>query len=127
MDNLNLALTLLIAGFVIVFTVLVLLIIIITLYGKLIQAAQKTSQKRREKKKVVVVENTEKPAEPKAPYIPKVQEDDGEIPGEIVAVIAAAVDALYGEKPHRIRSVKRSGNVRSAWGSTGVMQNTRPF
>lgn len=127
MDNINLALTLLLAGFIIVFVVLIMLIIIITLYGKLIQAAQKSSMKRKEKKKVVMVENPVKTAESNAPYIPRVQDDDDEIPGEIVAVIAAAVDAMYGEKPHRIRSVKRSKNARSAWGSTGVMQNTRPF
>ncbi len=127
MENINLALTLLIAGFVIVFMVLVLLIIIITIYGKLIQTAQKRSNKRKEKKKVVAVEVTEKQDRSNAPYIPAVQDDEDEIPGEIVAVIAAAVDALYGEKPHRVRSVKRSGNRRSAWGSTGVMQNTRPF
>ncbi len=128
MDNINLALTLLIAGFIIVFMVLVLLIIIITVYGKLIQAAQKTSQNRKEKKKKVVkIEQPAKPAAPKAPYVPKVQSDPDEIPGEIVAVIAAAVDAICGDKPHRIKSVRRSRNTRSAWGSTGVMQNTRPF
>lgn len=50
-ERLVLALTLLLAGFIIVFVVLVLLIIIITLYGKIIQAAQGANAKRREKNK----------------------------------------------------------------------------
>ena len=49
------------------------------------------------------------------------------IPEEVIAVIAAAVDALYGEKPHRIKSVKRSRQTRSAWGNAGVVQNTGTF
>ncbi len=129
MDNINLALTLLLAGFIIVFMVLVLLIIIITVYGKLIQAVQRSSQKRKEnKKKIVMIETPDKPVVKKP--VPAVSADPAatdEIPGEIIAVIAAAVDAVYGDKPHRIRSVKRARNVRSAWGNTGVMQNTRPF
>ena len=56
-----------------------------------------------------------------------IEEEDDEIPGEIIAVIAAAVDAVYGEKPHKIRSVKRERPARSAWSRAGAMQNTRPF
>ena len=50
MENIELALTLLIAGFVIVFVVLILLIAIITLYGKIIQSAQNAVSNKREKK-----------------------------------------------------------------------------
>ena len=52
MDNLMLALSLLLAGFIIVFVVLILLIVIITIYGKIIQAGQKSAENRREKKKI---------------------------------------------------------------------------
>lgn len=129
MENINLALTLLLAGFIVVFMVLVLLIVIITVYGKLIQSVQKRSQKHREKKekKVVKLDAPGKPVPPSSVYIPKQDDDDGEIPGEIIAAIAAAVDTIYGGRPHRIKSVKRSRGSRSAWGNTGVMQNTRPF
>ena len=48
MENIELALTLLIAGFVIVFVVLILLIAIITLYGKIIQSAQNAVSNKRE-------------------------------------------------------------------------------
>ena len=126
MENMMLALSLLLAGFIIVFLVLILLIIVITIYGKIIQAAQKSSRDRKERKIKRVVEleniNAEKPGDV---YIAKTDTD--EIPPEIIAVIAAAVDAVYGSKPHRVRSVRRSQASRSAWGNAGVIQNTRPF
>lgn len=125
-ENLLKALTLLLAGFIIVFVVLILLIVIITVYGKLIQAVQGASQKRKMKKKKVVVEAP--PVTNAAPTVFGTKTDDGEIPGEIIAVIAAAVDAVYGSGAHgRIRSVKRSKPARSAWGRAGVAENTRPF
>ena len=131
MENLMLALTLLIAGFVVVFLVLVLLIFIITLYGKLIQKAQKSSLNRKERKRQQMIQQTRQNQSPE-PVHPAVSTEaadtaEDEIPGEIIAVIAAAVDALYGSRPHRIQSVKRSGRTRSAWGNAGIVQNTGTF
>lgn len=123
MENIELALTLLIAGFVIVFVVLILLIAIITLYGKIIQSAQNAVSSKREKK---LEQNTEKPVV-KAIVREDIEEDDGAIPEEIIAVIAAAVDAVYGTKPHKIKNIKRSRSVRSSWGNAGIAENTRPF
>lgn len=121
-----LALSLLLAGFIIVFLVLILLIIIITVYGKIIQAAQKSSKDRKERKVKKVVQIEPSPASSKGDvYIAKTNSD--EIPPEIIAVIAAAVDAMYGSKPHKVKTVKRSRGTRSVWGNTGVIQNTRPF
>ena len=119
MENLNLALTLLLAGFVIVFLVLVLLIAIITIYGKIIQFAQKKVSKKGK--------NTEKPAIRSVTREEIEEYDSDEIPEEIIAVIAAAVDAMYGTKPHRIKNVKRSRSIRSSWGNAGIAENTRPF
>jgi len=119
MENLNLALTLLLAGFVIVFLVLILLILIITVYGKIIQFAQKKVSKNKE--------DTEKPAIRSVTREEIEEYGNDEIPQEIIAVIAAAVDAMYGTKPHRIKNVKRSRSVRSSWGNAGIAENTRPF
>lgn len=122
MDNLNLALTLLIAGFVIVFVVLVLLIVIITLYGKLIQFGQNTVSKRKSGK--------DNPEDTKAKSVTREEIEEmtsNEIPDEIIAVIAAAVDSLYGSKPHKIKNIKRSRSIRSSWGNAGIAENTRPF
>lgn len=129
MENMNLALTLLLAGFIIVFAVLVLLIVIITIYGKIIQAVQKKSAERKQKKAEQKAQETPvKAAETVTPVAESTTTDnDGGIPDEIIAVIAAAVDAVYGGKSHKIKSVKRSRNARSAWGNAGVIENTRPF
>ena len=123
MENIELALTLLIAGFVIVFVVLILLIAIITLYGKIIQSAQNAVSNKREKK---LEENKEKQTV-KSIVREDIEEDDGAIPEEIIAVIAAAVDAVYGNKPHKIKNIKRSRSVRSSWGNAGIAENTKPF
>lgn len=128
MSNMTQAFILLLAGFVVVFVVLILLIIIVTLYGKIITTIQNKGKKKKEKK----LTEKEEPSEtvPKVNAVSETEEmemGDGEIPGEIIAVIAAAVDAVYGTKPHKIKSVKKSRNVRSAWSRAGVLDNTRPF
>lgn len=122
MENMNLALTLLIAGFVIVFVVLILLIAIITVYGKLIQSAQNKLSKKKSEKDI------SKTSEIKSVTREEIEEmTSSEIPDEIIAVIAAAVDSLYGSKPHRIKNIKRSRSIRSSWGNAGIAENTRPF
>lgn len=122
--NMELALNLLLTGIVIVFAVLVALILIIKIYGGIVQAVTKPKAKKKEK-----IENA-KPA-PTTVKAVKVQEpapvSDGEIPGEIVAVIAAAVSTLYGEKPVKIKSVTRSKSAASAWRNAGLLDNTKPF
>ena len=123
MENIELALTLLIAGFVIVFVVLILLIAVITLYGKVIQSVQNAVSNKREKK---LEENKEKQTV-KSIVREDIEEDDGAIPEEIIAVIAAAVDAVYGSKPHKIKNIRRSRSVRSSWGNAGIAENTKPF
>ncbi len=126
----ELAVTLLIAGFLIVFVVLILLIFIVTVYGKILQAVQKSINNRKEKNQSQQAQQTEPDSkiENEAAAVAEITENSGgELSGEIVAVIAAAVDAVYGEKPHRIKSVKRSRQTRSAWGNAGVIENTRPF
>jgi len=121
MENLNLALTLLIAGFVIVFVVLVLLIAIITLYGKILQFAQNTASKKK-------AANDDENSKVKSVTREEIEEmTSNEIPDEIIAVIAAAVDSLYGSKPHKIKNIKRSRSIRSSWGNAGIAENTRPF
>ena len=122
MENLNLALTLLIAGFVIVFVVLVLLIVIITLYGKIIQFAQNAVSKKQ------AVKNDSETPKVKSVTREEIEEmTSNEIPDEVIAVIAAAVDSLHGSKPHKIKNIKRSRSIRSSWGNAGIAENTRPF
>lgn len=125
MDNLGLSLVVLISGLLVVFLVLILLTALIWLYGNIvsnISGKGGTKQNKAEKKPEPV-------AAPKA--IAPVKKASAEakpgIPGEIIAVIAAAVASLEGGSKYVIRGVKRSKPSRSAWGTAGVMDNTRPF
>ena len=125
MDNLGLSLVVLISGLLVVFLVLILLTGLIKLYGTIvsnISGKGGTKQNKTEKKPAPA-------AAPKA--IAPVKKASAEakpgIPGEIIAVIAAAVASLEGGSKYVIRGVKRSKPSRSAWGTAGVMDNTRPF
>lgn len=123
MDNIMLAVTLLITGFVVVFLVLLLLIGVIKLYGTIAyNALNKRKEKKMKKEKLQNAEAVQEPVpmreNPAAP---------DEVPGEVVAVIAAAVDAMYGKNTVAVKSIKRSSQSRPVWGTAGLMDNTRPF
>ena len=84
------------------------------------EKAPKAPKVKVEKKKI------EKKAAPAPVALAPVTDDD-----EIIAVIAAAVNAMYegtGKKPV-IRAIRQSkqNNARSAWGFAGVFENTRAF
>lgn len=122
------ALILLLAGFIVVFSVLIILIVIVTLYSKIVRTAQDSAKKKAEEKRLAVkVVTEEKPVPMTEPAVSKEISEDGEIPGEIIAVIAAAVDSLYGSKLHKIKSVRKTRISRSAWSRAGISENTRPF
>ena len=123
------ALVLLLGGFVVVFAMLILLILIVTVYGRVVSSVQKSVAEKKAKEQAAI-QSEEQAVGTVADVSASAEEiseiGDGEISGEIIAVIAAAVDAVYGEKPHRVKSVRRS-NHRSAWGRAGIVENTRPF
>lgn len=129
MNNMSFALNLLLAGIVIVFFVLILLILVIKIFGMIVQSAQNKGKKRKE------AQNTKKATQEKeteqlkstAPTSKTTDTANGSVPGEIVAVIAAAVDSIYGEQPVKIKSIKRSRNSGSAWRNAGLLENTKPF
>ncbi len=104
-------------GLVIVFAVLVILVVCISAFGSGMQIGQKkksTEPDNSDSNKIAVPMNP-------APT------DDG---GEIIAVIAAAVDALYDGTGKRaiVRSVKPADSrKRSAWATAGLEQNVRSF
>lgn len=126
MDNIMLAVTLLITGFVVVFLVLMLLIGVIKFYGTTVYNVQ---NKRKEKKALMEEQQRREKEEqektnPPAEITPA---ESGQIPGEIIAVIAAAVDTVYGKNAVTVKSVKRSSQNRPVWSTAGLMDNTRPF
>ena len=127
-EKFNISFTVILTGFVVVFTVLILLILIIAAYGKIVSSAQNKSKARKEAKAAAekAAKATEKSAPAPAP-VQKVASSNG-LTDEIVAVIAAAVDSTYGVGNAKIKSIKKSpSSGRPAWVQVGVIDNTRPF
>lgn len=131
MENMDLALIVLLTGLVVVFAALIVLTFVIKGYGMIITSITSASKKKKaeaQAAKKAAQEATAKPAapaaKPAAPAAPAVQEG---IPGEVIAAIAAAVDYTYGAGTHTIRAVRRVPQNRSAWGSAGLAESTRPF
>lgn len=133
MENMDLALIVLLTGLVVVFVALIVLTFIIKGYGMIITSVTTASKKKKaeaQAAKKAAQDATVKPAAPVAKKAnapaaaPAVQEG---IPGEVIAAIAAAVDYTYGAGTHTIRSVRRVPQNRSAWGSAGLAESTRPF
>lgn len=123
MGDMEQALTILVTGLVVVFTVLILLIGIIKLYGTIVYNAQNKNKGSRKKAEMAKAP-APKPAQP-AQDSPAVEEG---IPGEVVAVIAAAVASISdGAVTYSLKRVKRSTGARPVWSTAGLMDNTRPF
>lgn len=113
--------TVLITGFVVVFTVLILLIGIIKLYSTIVYNIQ--NKPKKEKK------NNDDDDTPKGTSVgsgSSATADTGAVSPEILACIAAAVEFMYGQGNVRIKNIRKAGS-RSAWGNAGVLANTRPF
>ena len=115
------------AGIIIVFVILLLLIFIFYAYGGIFRSVTSSRQKKAEAKKAMEAEKPES-ASPEPAQVPEPVE--GEIPGEIIAVIAAAVAAMSGGRSCAIRKITRSqrqSGQRGSWAAAGVYENTRPF
>ena len=117
----EMALNVTICGLAIVFGALIMLVILISLFGKIMDAVNKKSRTA----KAVPAQAAAAPAP--APVPAAVQGDDG----ELIAVISAAVSAMYdgSGKQFTIRSVRpaRRAGERPAWAAAGLRDNTRSF
>lgn len=121
------ALNLLLAGIVIVFFVLVLLIVVIKIYGAIVQSAQNAGKNKKEAKQTTQAAEKKAETVKVVPQPKAASSNDKAIPGEVIAVIAAAVDAMY-DKPVKIKSVRRSrSGSGSSWRNAGLFENTKPF
>lgn len=130
-DNISLSITLLITGFVVVFLVLILLIVIIKLYSMAVYNAQnRSAQKKAEKERqarLAEQESLKKEQGASFAQSPSGKASEEEIPLETVAVITAAVDAMYGTGRAKVKSIKRLPRTRPVWSTAGLMDNTKPF
>ena len=123
MPDFQFAAVVVITGLVVVFVVLFLLILFIRAISFL--GNDKNNNKKSEMKR------QEAPAAPveTASVAPQIVVEEG-IPGDVIAVISAAVAAMMGgvsSKDFVLRSVKRSRKARPVWGMAGISENTRPF
>lgn len=113
----------LVTGFVVVFAVLLLLIGIIKLYGGIVYSI---SSKKSKKDKIKKAENEKAPQKTENTALTSpATATDGSLDLATVAVIAAAVEAYYGDsgiKP-RIRSVRRTAPLRNEWSTAGLADN----
>jgi len=117
------ALIVTVSGLSIVFLMLVLLVVVILIFGGIMDRANGVKKEKPVKKAAP----TPAPVAASAPIV-TVEEDND----EIIAVIAAAVDAIYadtGIKPviRRIKPTAATNGARSAWAAAGIMQNTQAF
>lgn len=129
-QKIQLSLTVLITGLVVVFVMLIFLTWIIKGYGNAVHAIQARLNERQEGGRAVpgglpesasAVEGAPGPA---ATFGPAGEE----IPGEVLAAISAAVYCVFPQGS--VTSVRRSvsaGRARSPWGMAGLLENTRPF
>ena len=111
-------------GIVIVFSMLVQQVILIKLFGMIYNSiASKSNTSEKETQAAASIPQKKNDVVPQAAVNADTTDD------EIIAVIAAAVDAMYegtGIKP-TVRSVRSLGAVRSVWAHTGIVNNTRAF
>ena len=128
-ERVIISLTILITGFVVVFSVLLLLIGLIKLYGTIVSKALESAEnKKKQQLAAVKTENT-------SSVKPEISETSGDVSqlnenglnDELIAVIAAAVAAVYGEGTVRVKSIKRVPQSRPVWSTAGILDNTRPF
>ncbi len=115
------ALSVLVTGFVVVFAVLILLIGIIKIYSTIVYKAQ-----NRPKKDKSNDDDDDTPKGTPVAGVPMAGSSSNGISGDVLACIAAAVEMMYGQGSVRIKNIKKVSK-RSAWGSAGVVSNTRPF
>lgn len=121
-DKLTTSLTVLLTGFVVVFTVLLLLIGVIKLYGTIVYKAQTKKAENRPAEKPPV-------SAPSIVTLPAfaAEEDEAVDDSELIAVISAAVYSVYEKGSVKIKSVRRSQDKPKAWRNAGLSDNVRPF
>ena len=109
------------SGILIVFVILLLLIFIFYTYGVIFRAVTGAKEKKAAARKAAEEEKARQTVTT-APAEEPVPAEEG-IPGEIIAVIAAAVAAMSDGKKYAVKKVSRAQRQtggRSAWAASGI-------
>lgn len=133
-QEVQVSLTVLITGLVVVFLMLIFLTLVIKGYSSAVHSLQSKQNKEAPRNRVQPVSQPEpvqasgsSPAAPETEEGPFVEEG---IPGEVLAALAAAAYVTIPDGV--VTSVRRAAPAapqrsRSAWGMAGLLENTRPF
>ena len=114
-QGVQISLTVLITGLVVVFVVLIFLTLVIKGYGSILHSLQSHMDGGRTEKAPV-------------PAAPPTAAPAAEISPEIVAAISAAVFCVLPQGTvTSVRRVPSPVRARSPWGLAGVLEGTRPF
>lgn len=115
----NQSLIILITGFVVVFLVLLLLIGIIKIYSGIVYSIQKKAASKAKAQESV--SNTEDSLQ----TVDVIEEVDSDSPDlQTIAVISAAVEAIYGDSNKvRITGIRPTSSARSEWAQAGLRDN----
>lgn len=109
-------------GIVVVFAALVVLVLIFWIFGKIMGNVGKPKEKKTKSEPQQIA--------PASPKLVEVVSEDG-LSDEVVAAITGAVSVILSEEGSTgsfvIKSIKRTRQTSSAWGTAGVIENTRPF
>ena len=109
-------------GIIVVFAALIVLVVIFWAFGKIMENLSKPKEGKNKKQ--------EAEAAPVSPKLVEVVSDDG-LSDEVVVAITGAVSVILSEEGNGgsfvIKSIKRTRQTSSAWGTAGVIENTRPF
>lgn len=122
MFDMPLAFTVLLTGIVTVFIVLIILTIVIKGYGNITNYIYKKEGKKPESLKYESAYDQNMTFTENKPQ--KKQNQD-----EIIAAISAAVAYIYADTQteYKIKSIKKSSDVRTSWRMQGLFENTNPF
>lgn len=114
-----------ITGIVLVFSMLILLVAILMIFGSVSVALSKAKEKKAAKVKAEAYADMMADSKDE-PQSNVVTDDDSD---ELVAVISAAVSAMYSNSKVRpvIKSIKKASSRRSSWAKAGIADNTKAF
>ena len=125
MSKFELGLNVTITGIVLVFAMLILLVAILMIFGGVSVALSKAKDKKAAKVKAEAYADmmADSKDEPQSNVV--LHDDDD----ELVAVISAAVSAMYSNSKVRpvIKSIKKASSRRSSWAKAGIVDNTKAF
>lgn len=129
-QEVQISLTVLITGLVVVFLMLIFLTLVIKGYGNAVHSIQSRHDQKRPQGAQQPLQKFEpvQAAEPVAESPQQIPAEEEEISAELLAVLAAAASSVIpGGVIASVRRTAAPDLNRSSWKMAGLLENTRPF